>query len=73
MAGDSVDRPPVHMSVTVMRKRLIATVLVLIGCAATPAWAQAAAIGPEHSSLLLFGLGIAGVVIGRQHGHSRAQ
>jgi hypothetical protein len=56
-----------------MRKRLIATVLVLVGFVASPALAQTAVAVPEPTSLLLFALGVAGVVIGHQHGHSRPQ
>ncbi|MFT4027527.1 MAG: PEP-CTERM sorting domain-containing protein [Novosphingobium sp.] len=37
---------------------------------ATPALANSSAV-PEPSTLVLFGMGVAGVIIGRQHGRSR--
>lgn len=49
--------------------RLAFTLLVALG-AATPALAQANEVA-EPSSLLLLGLGVAGVIIGRQGGRRR--
>lgn len=53
-----------------MTIRLACTSLIVALAAATPAFAQGLAI-PEPSTLALFGLGVAGVIIGRRGGHSR--
>jgi hypothetical protein len=49
-----------------VRLPLAAAFLAL--CAASPALAGAGTAVPEPSSLVLFGLGVAGVIIGRQGG-----
>jgi len=48
----------------------IALVLLLSNAAATPAFAQASVVA-EPSSLLLLGLGVAGVIVGRHSGRRR--
>lgn len=53
-----------------MTIRLACTAFVIALGAATPALAQGSAV-PEPSTLVLFGLGVAGVVIGRRGGKSR--
>ena len=46
-------------------------VLIFSLSAASPALAETSSTVPEPSSLVLFGLGVAGVIIGRRGGHSR--
>lgn len=53
-----------------MSLKMALVAFVLAFCATTPALAQGAAV-PEPSSLMLFGLGVAGVIIGRRGGRSR--
>lgn len=53
-----------------MTIRLVCAALTLTVAAATPAFAQGSAV-PEPSTLVLFGLGAAGVIIGRCSGRSR--
>lgn len=48
----------------------VSAALFLALTISTPALANGAAV-PEPSSLLLFGMGVAGVIIGRRGGRSR--
>jgi hypothetical protein len=52
-----------------MTIRLACAALIFTFAAATPALAQGLAV-PEPSTLMLFGLGVAGVIIGRRGGRS---
>lgn len=52
-----------------MNVRLACSALILVVGTATPALAQGLAV-PEPSTLVLFGLGVAGVIIGRRGGKS---
>lgn len=53
-----------------MTIRLACTACFITLAAATPALAHSAAV-PEPSTLALFGLGVAGLIIGRRGGRSR--
>jgi hypothetical protein len=53
-----------------MTARRIVFALLIASAAATPAMAQASEVA-EPSSLLLLGLAVAGVIIGRQSGRRR--
>jgi len=52
--------------------RMAIAALPLALCGASPALAQADAAVPEPSSMLLLGLGVAGVLIGRRAGRRPA-
>lgn len=51
-----------------MAFRMVCTAVVVALGAASPALAGAGSAVPEPSTLMLFGLGVAGVIIGRQGG-----
>lgn len=51
-----------------MSLRLVSTALLASLCTVSPALADAGTAVPEPSSLVLFGLGVAGLIIGRQSG-----
>ncbi|MGN6356032.1 MAG: PEP-CTERM sorting domain-containing protein [Novosphingobium sp.] len=53
-----------------MTKRLLSTSLLVALGMATPALAQGLAV-PEPSTLVLFGLGVVGVIVGRRGGRPR--
>jgi hypothetical protein len=54
-----------------MSIRLAVGALVVSLCGAAPVLADTGTAVPEPSSLVLFGLGVAGVIIGRKGGYSR--
>jgi hypothetical protein len=56
-------------TLSILTPRLACTALVIALGGATPALAQGSAV-PEPSTLVLFGLGVAGVIIGRRGGKS---
>lgn len=54
-----------------MPLRLACAVLLLMLAGASPALAGTSSAVPEPSTLVLFGLGAIGVIVGRRGGHSR--
>lgn len=60
---------PLAPSPPILTPRLICVALIIALGGATPALAQGSAV-PEPSTLVLFGLGVAGVIIGRRGGKS---
>lgn len=58
---------PLDPTPPILTPRLACAALVIALGTATPAFAQGLAV-PEPSTLVLFGLGVAGVIIGRQGG-----
>jgi VIT1/CCC1 family predicted Fe2+/Mn2+ transporter len=54
-----------------MSMRTSCAVLIISLSAAAPAFAGTSSAVPAPSSLVLFALGVAGVIIGRRGGHSR--
>jgi hypothetical protein len=54
-----------------MPLRMACAVLLLTLAGATPALAGTSSAVPEPSSLVLFGLGAVGVIVGRRGGRSR--
>lgn len=54
-----------------MSFRLATTALILTLCGVSPAFADTSSAVPEPSTLMLFGLGVAGVIIGREGGRKR--
>ncbi len=51
-----------------MSFRLVISALILTLCGVSPALAETSSAVPEPSTLMLFGLGVAGVIIGRSGG-----
>ena len=54
-----------------LRNLRISAVVVLIALLATPAVAQASSAVPEPNNLVLLGMGVAGVLIGRRAARRR--
>jgi hypothetical protein len=54
-----------------MPLRMTCAVLILVLSGASPALASTSSAVPEPTTLVLFGLGVAGVLIGRRGGYSR--
>lgn len=54
-----------------MPLRLACAVLILTLSGASSALAGTSSAVPEPSTLVLFGLGVVGVIVGRRGGHSR--
>ncbi len=65
-AGALMQRNPTP---SILTPRLACAALFIALGTATPAFAQGSAV-PEPSTLVLFGLGVAGVIIGRRGGKS---
>lgn len=60
---------PPNPTLSILTPRLACAALIIALGGATPAFAQGLAV-PEPSTLALFGLGVAGVIIGRRGGKS---
>lgn len=59
------------MTMVTLRNLRISAVVLLIALLATPAMAQASAAVPEPNNLVLLGMGVAGVLIGRRAARRR--
>lgn len=70
LTSDAGSQPLLPKGRIDMSLRMACAALLVALAASTPAFANSSAV-PEPSTLVLFGMGVAGVIIGRSGGRSR--